>query len=102
MDLADRLAKQLSEDNPEFQKVWEDPEREKQFELSCKLIELRKRINMTQQEFADRISMKQPYLSRLENGEINMSIGKLEDIVKKLGGRIHVDIEINEKDLIHQ
>lgn len=102
MSLADRLAKRLSESNSEFKEVWEDPEREKQFELSCKLVELRKRLKMTQKEFANRVGVKQPYLSQLENGEINMSLGKLEEIVQKLGGRVHVDIEIDEDHLMSQ
>lgn len=102
MSLADRLAGRLSESNPEFKEVWEDPDREEQFELSCKLVELRKKLKMTQQEFADRVSLKQSYLSRLENGQINMSLGKLESIVRKLGGRVHVDIEIDEEHLIRQ
>lgn len=102
MSLADRLAKNLSERDPEFKEVWEDPEREKQFELSCKLIELRQRLKMTQQEFAHRVGIKQPYLSRLENGEINISIGKLEEIVRSLGGHVRVDIDIDEDHLIQQ
>ncbi|WP_343843113.1 helix-turn-helix transcriptional regulator [Salinibacillus aidingensis] len=39
---------------------------------------------MTQQKFVNHIGMKQSYLSRLENDEVDMSIRKLEDIVKKL------------------
>jgi hypothetical protein len=53
MSLADRLAQQLSEKNPEFKDVWEDPERQQQFDLSCRLVELRRELDMTQQQLAD-------------------------------------------------
>jgi|GEM_PF-5041094 len=96
------ITARLSEKNTEFQKDWEDSKHEKQFKLSCKLVELRKQLNMTQQKFANHIGMKQPYLSRLENGEIDISLKKLEDIAKKLGGRIHIDIEIEENSLTRQ
>ncbi len=103
MSLADRLAKSLGDSNPVFKEVWEDPERKQQFELSCKLIDIRKKLNMTQQEFARHTGLKQSYLSRLENGEIDMTLGKLESIAQKLGGHIRVDIEFDENEpLIRQ
>jgi len=40
MSVADRLTQQLSEKNPEFKEVWKDPERQQQFDLSCRLVEL--------------------------------------------------------------
>ncbi|QQK74469.1 helix-turn-helix transcriptional regulator [Salicibibacter cibarius] len=100
MSTANRLAEQLKEKNPAFQEVWDDPERKREFELSCKLVELRSRLQMTQQEFADCVGVKQSYLSRLENGEVNMTIGKLENLVQKLGGHVTIDIDIDEDQWI--
>lgn len=102
MSLTDRLAKSLGENDSEFKQVWDDPERQQQFELSCKLVEIRKQLNMTQQEFSQRIGLKQSYLSRLENGEIDMTLGRFGEIAQKLGGRVRIDIDFDKDNLIKQ
>jgi ribosome-binding protein aMBF1 (putative translation factor) len=98
MSLADRLAQQLSDNNPEFKEVWEDQERQQQFDLSCRLVELRKEMGMTQQELATKLEMKQSYVSRLENGQVNITLGKLQEIAHRLGARVHVSIDFDQDE----
>lgn len=97
MSLANKMAKRIGEKNPEFKKVWEDPSRKKQFELSCGLIELRNRVNMTQVEFANHVGLKQSYISRLENGQVGITVEKLNEIAEKLGGHATVSFTIDEE-----
>lgn len=47
-----------------------------QRDLSAQLIELRLNLGMNQSQFAELIGVKQPFLSRLENGEQNITIQK--------------------------
>jgi transcriptional regulator with XRE-family HTH domain len=40
--------------------------------------------------------MKQSYVSRLENGQINITLEKLHEIAHRLGARVHVSIELDQ------
>lgn len=88
--LSKQLAQELSERDPAFKKTWEEGALER--EISAQLINIRLNLEMTQQQFADHVGMKQSFISRLENGEQNITIATLQEIAKQSSARIHVDI----------
>jgi predicted transcriptional regulator len=67
-----------------------------EFELRRALILLRKGSNMTQQELADKVSTKQEYVSRIENGNVEMSVPYLAKLVQALNA--DMDIVLKPKD----
>lgn len=93
-NLSEKLAQELSEQNPEFKKIWEEGALER--EISAQLINIRLSLGMTQQKFADYIGMKQSFISRLENGEQNITVATLQDIANRAGAHVQVDISLEE------
>lgn len=53
--------------------------------IIAKLIETRTQAGITQQELADRIGTKKSAISRIENGQQNLSIDMLIKISEALG-----------------
>lgn len=54
------------------------------------LNDARKEVNMTQAELAKRINSTKSYISRIENGTINPSVGTFYRIMSALGLRIEI------------
>jgi DNA-binding XRE family transcriptional regulator len=54
------------------------------------LLEARKEAKVTQQELAKRINVTKSYISRVENGAINPSVGTFYRIINALGLRVEV------------
>lgn len=54
------------------------------------LLEARKEAKVTQSELAKRLSTSKSYISRIENGVINPSVGTFFRIINALGMRIDV------------
>lgn len=54
------------------------------------LYEARKEVNVTQSELAKRINSTKSYISRIENGSINPSVGMFYRIMNALGLRIEI------------
>jgi len=50
--------------------------------------------NLTQKELGDSIGNNQSYISKLENGEKNLSIKTLSEISTKLGGNLKISLGI--------
>ena len=84
MSSAENLANQLKLRNPNFKKVWDDPERKKKFELRCQLIEYRLRNDFTYKEVAAKAGIFISDVHRIEDGELDIDIEKLERIINKL------------------
>ena len=51
------------------------------------LNELRQALDLSQAELAERLNIKQPAVSRLENRE-DMYVGHLREVVEAMGGRL--------------
>jgi len=65
--------------DPEFRKEWEKSQQE--FDLSCKVIELRIKAGLTQKELAEKARTSQPAIARLESGSYkNVSMAFLRKI----------------------
>ena len=46
---------------------------------------LRKKLKLTQDQFAEKVNTTQPYISNLENNRVDISIKKLNKYCKMLG-----------------
>jgi DNA-binding transcriptional regulator YiaG len=61
-----------------------------EFELRRALVLLRKKSNLTQQELATLVNTKQEYVSRIEQGHVELSVPYLA----KLANALNADMEI--------
>ncbi|CAK7030355.1 MAG: hypothetical protein DELT_02758 [Desulfovibrio sp.] len=62
-----------------------------EYELVRQIIQARAEQNLTQQELADRIGIKQSNISRLESGTYNPSLDFLKKIASGLGKELHIE-----------
>lgn len=62
--------------------------------LSTELIVYRHEHNLTQKQLAEKLGVNQPYLSKIENGEKNLSMWKIAEIITKLKGSITISFGI--------
>ena len=62
-----------------------------EYELIKQIIQARNEQNMSQQELAERIGIKQSNISRLESGHYNPSLGFLKKIADGLGKELHIE-----------
>ncbi len=54
----------------------------------------RERLNMTQEQLAERIGKKRTYISKIENDGENITLRTLFDIVERgLGGKLRISFE---------
>ena len=81
--------------NPEFLKEHEKTEPE--FQMLRQLILLRKKNKITQQKLAEKISMKQSHIARLESGEVRPSLKILKRYASGLGQVVSFNIIPMEK-----
>lgn len=98
MGFADKYAKYRGERDPEFKKIWEDEKRKDEHELACQIINLRLELGLTQKEFGELVGLKQSYISRLENGEQNITIETLKELVRKAGADIDIQISLKKSE----
>jgi DNA-binding XRE family transcriptional regulator len=77
--------------DPEVKREYETLETE--FQLRRALIELRRRMNLSQDALAEKMGTKQEYISRVEQGHVDISITYLARYMKAL----NADMEITFK-----
>jgi transcriptional regulator with XRE-family HTH domain len=70
--------------------------------VSTELLIYRHDNHLTQKQLAEKLGFNQPYLSKIENGEKNLSIKKLAEISASLGAKVEIslgliDIESQKK-----
>jgi transcriptional regulator with XRE-family HTH domain len=58
------------------------------------LRQLRERLNLTQEEMAQRIGVKQPAISKLENGDRRLTLETLSEIIAALGGEWELNVKL--------
>lgn len=62
--------------------------------IGFKIKSARERLNMTQEQLAERVDKKRTYISKVENDGENITLRTLFDIVERgLGGRLHISFE---------
>ncbi|MCL2177347.1 MAG: helix-turn-helix domain-containing protein [Firmicutes bacterium] len=59
--------------------------------LAKKLAETRIQQNITQQELADKVGVKQSHLSRFENGKHAPSLEFIQRVASGLGKQLHIE-----------
>lgn len=74
--------------DPEVKKEYEELEQE--FELRRALLYLRKSMNLTQKEVAEKVNTKQEYVSRIERGHVEVSVPYLARLVHALGADMEI------------
>lgn len=75
--------------DPKFKKEWDKSETE--YQLSCKLIELRLKNKISQSELAKKANTTQAIISRIESMSANPSI----ETLKKIGSALNCNLTIN-------
>ncbi|MHB1956911.1 MAG: helix-turn-helix domain-containing protein [Sulfobacillus sp.] len=88
-DLQQYLEQRLVD--PKFQAVWDESRLE--YMVARQLIQLRREQGLTQSQLARRLHTQQSEISRIEAGDQNISLGKLEKLVAALGARVSIVIE---------
>jgi transcriptional regulator with XRE-family HTH domain len=63
------------------------------FGLNVKIERIKKGLN--QEQFADIVGIHRNYLSKIENGEVNMSLGKILELANSLNVDINALLRIN-------
>ena len=64
------------------------------FKIGLLLKKAREKQNLTQEQLAEIIDKKRPFISRIENDGSNMTLKTLFDIVEKgLGGTVNISID---------
>lgn len=69
-----------------------------QFALANAIMERRKTLHLTQAELSERTGIRQPEISRIENGDNNSTITTLQKVAKGLHARIQL---IDEDEMSH-
>ena len=86
----EELRKEWMQD-PEFVKEYEALRPE--FELAGAIIDARAQAGMTQEQLAERMQVKQPFVARLESGTPNTTIKTLQRIAEATGSHLKVSFE---------
>ncbi|NJM77543.1 MAG: helix-turn-helix transcriptional regulator [Acaryochloridaceae cyanobacterium RU_4_10] len=55
---------------------------------------LRKKLNLTQGEIAERLGVKQSSISKLENGDRRLTLEILSDVIAALGGEWEINVKL--------
>jgi ribosome-binding protein aMBF1 (putative translation factor) len=74
--------------DPEFAKEWEKSKAER--EVKRLIVDARCAQNMTQAELAQRTGIKQPNISRIENGTTSPTLSTLEALAEGLGKKLEI------------
>jgi ribosome-binding protein aMBF1 (putative translation factor) len=67
------------------------------YDISIKIFDYRKAKGWTQKQLAEKLSIKQSMVSKLESGEYNPTIEQLWKISKKLGWTFRINLEDNNE-----
>ena len=88
-DLQQYIDQRLAD--PEFKSAWDESRLE--YMVARQLIQLRREQGLTQNQLAHQLHTQQSEISRIEAGDQNISLGKLEKLVTALGARVSIIIE---------
>ncbi|SFK50732.1 helix-turn-helix domain-containing protein [Salinicoccus halodurans] len=100
MNFAEQYARKRGAADPDFKALPGNPVNAQNHELRAQLIQLRLSLGLTQKEFADLTGVQQSLISRLENGNQNITIGRLQNILVKTDTGAKLKIETDEHELI--
>jgi transcriptional regulator with XRE-family HTH domain len=69
-----------------------------EFEAAKQIIQLRRELNMTQQQLADKAGIKQPQLARIETGKHSPRLATIFTIAASVGYTVELRIVPSEKE----
>ncbi|HHW39360.1 MAG TPA: helix-turn-helix transcriptional regulator [Bacillales bacterium] len=90
MSFLDRYVSERTKD-PNFRKEWENSGAE--YEIARQIIKIRKEKGMTQKQLAQLLQTKQSAISRIENGDQNITLSTLKKIATVLKEPIRIEID---------
>jgi DNA-binding XRE family transcriptional regulator len=64
------------------------------------LRKLREQLNITQEEMAQRIGVKQPAISKLEKGDRRLTLETLSEIITALGGEWELTVKLPNTEAV--
>lgn len=70
--------------------------------IIARLIEARTELGITQEELANRIGSKKSAISRIENGQQNLTIDMLIKISNALGKKVDFELNDSESDTVYE
>ena len=88
-DFQEHLKEQLKD--PAFRTEYERLQPE--FEVARAIIAARVEKNLTQQELADKIGMRQSNISRIESGSCSPTVATLQQIAAGMGKKLHIEFK---------
>jgi ribosome-binding protein aMBF1 (putative translation factor) len=88
-DLQQYINQRLAD--PDFKVAWGESRLE--YMVTQQLIRIRRQQGLTREELARRLHTKQSEISRIEAGEQNISLKKLDHLVAALGAQVSITIE---------
>jgi len=88
----DNLRQELPEEVREKAK-----NRAQEMHLQLTLTEIREQLNITQEELANKLHVKQSAISKMEKRE-GISLANLQKMIKAMGGEIEINIKFPNKD----
>lgn len=63
--------------------------------IGYQLRDARLKLDLTQEELAERVNKKRTFISRIENDGSNLTIKTLRDIVERgLGGKVSIEVSL--------
>ncbi len=62
--------------------------------------QIRQELGLSQEELAQRLGVQQPAISKLENGEKNLTLGTLANVVTALGGEWELNLKFPHVEAI--
>ena len=63
--------------------------------IGCQLKNARIKLDLTQEQLAERVNKTRAFISRIENDGSNLTIKTLRDIVERgLGGKLRIEVQI--------
>ena len=64
------------------------------------LREIREKLNLTQAEMAQRVGVKQPAISKLENGDRRLTLETLSEIITALGEEWKLNVKLSGNEVM--
>ena len=79
--------------NPDYVKEYEALRPE--FELASAIIDARVKAGLTQEELAERMQVKQPFIARLEGGARNTTMKTLQRVAEATGTHLNISFVLD-------
>ena len=84
MDLNETLRKELQD--PEFARYY--GEDQAKTELALAIYAVRSKLKLTQSDLANKLNISQPYIAKLEKGDINPTVGHIGSLLALVGFKL--------------